>query len=424
MKSCPTCKRTFDDTMTFCLVDGSILSAPFDPQATEHLPSPRNPDPARTGILYPAPNTADSTRPPEADKDLTPPPRTIRSPASEPNLQETTASPIAQEYSSTEGIRSQSAMKTMKAAPPEIIIGKSQRAPSPAETSPASQLTQTRSTGGRRLAAIAGMLLVAIMIGGTAWLIFSKARQESPVTTKSQQAPQNENKPQLTGQPFTESINGVQLQMVYAPGGTFLMGSPLSETGRDNDEGPQSNATVPSFYMSKYEVTQAQYKAVIGTNPSSFKGDDLPVDSVSWNDAVEFCRKLSRTTGREYRLPTEAEWEYASRAGTTGPYAGNIDALTWYSANSGSQPHPVGQKQPNGLGLYDMYGNVWEWCQSKYKPYPYNVTDGREDLQGAEVRVLRGGSWQSSANSCRSAYRRRVIPDVRSIGFRIVLAAR
>jgi formylglycine-generating enzyme required for sulfatase activity len=339
-------------------------------------------------------------------------------------LQETTASPIAQEYSSTEGIRSQSAMKTMKAAPPDLIIGKSQRAPSPAETSPASPLTQTRPTGGRRLAAIAGMLLVAIMIGGAAWLIFRKTGQESPVTTKSQQVQQNENKPQVTGQPFTENINGAQLQMVYAPGGTFLMGSPLSETGRDNDEGPQSNATVPSFYMSKYEVTQAQYKAVIGTNPASFKGDDLPVDSVSWNDAVEFCRKLSRTTGREYRLPTEAEWEYASRAGTTGPYAGSIDALTWYSANSGSQTHPVGQKQPNGLGLYDMYGNVWEWCQSKYRPYPYNATDGREDLQGTEVRVLRGGSWQSSANSCRSAYRRRVIPDVRSIGFRIVLAAR
>jgi formylglycine-generating enzyme required for sulfatase activity len=424
MKSCPTCKRTFDDTMTFCLVDGSILSAPFDPQATEHLPAPRRPDPDRTGIMYPAPDTANSTRPPKTDKDLTPPPRTIRSPASEPSLQETTASPLAQEYSSTEGIRSQSAMKTMKVAPPEVIIGKSRRAPSPAESSPASQLTQTRSTGGKRLALIAGAFLLVMLMGGIAWLFYEKVRKESPVTTKSQQAPQNENKPQLTGQPFTESINGVQLQMVYAPGGTFLMGSPLSETGRDNDEGPQGNATVPNFYMSKYEVTQAQYRAVIGTNPASFKGDDLPVDSVSWNDAVEFCRKLSRTSGREYRLPTEAEWEYASRAGTTGPYAGNPDALTWYDANSGSRTHPVGQKQPNGFGLYDMNGNVWEWCQSKYKPYPYNATDGREDLQGTEVRVLRGGSWESSAKSCRSAYRRRVIPDVRSIGFRIVLAAR
>jgi formylglycine-generating enzyme required for sulfatase activity len=339
-------------------------------------------------------------------------------------LQETTASPIAEQYSSTEKISSQSDMKTMKAAPPEVMIGNTLRAPSAAETSPASRSREARAIGGRRLAVIAGPLLLVIMIGGIAWLIFRKTRQEPAGTTKSQPARQTENQPQLTGQPLTESINGVQLQMVYVSGGTFLMGSPLSEAGRDNDEGPQSNATVPSFYMSKYEVTQAQYKAVIGTNPSSFKGDDLPVDSVSWNDAVEFCRKLSRTTGREYRLPTEAEWEYASRAGTTGPYAGNIDALTWYSANSGSQPHPVGQKQPNGFGLYDMYGNVWEWCQSKYKPYPYNATDGREDLQSTEVRVLRGGSWQSSANSCRSAYRRRVIPDARSIGFRIVMAAR
>lgn len=422
MKSCPTCKRTFDDTMTFCLVDGSILSAPFDPQATESLPSSRNSDPARTEILYPDPNTANSTRPPEADKDLTPPPQTIRGPASEPSLQATTASPIAREYSSTEGITSQSAMKTMKAARPEVMIRNSQRASSAAEPSPTSQLTQTRSNGGKRLAVIAGALLLVMLMGGIAWLFYEKGRKKSPVATISQQAQQNENKPQLTGQPFTESINGAQLQMAYVPGGTFLMGSPLSETGRDNDEGPQSNATVPSFYMSKYEVTQAQYKAVTGANPASFKGDDLPVDSVSWNDAIEFCRKLSRTTGREYRLPTEAEWEYASRAGTTGPYAGNVDALTWYSANSGSQPHPVGQKQPNGLGLYDMYGNVWEWCQSKYKPYPYNATDGREDLQSTEVRVLRGGSWQSSANSCRSAYRRRVMPDARSIGFRIVLA--
>jgi len=315
-------------------------------------------------------------------------------------------------------------MKTMKAAPPEVMIGNTLRAPSAAETSPDSQLTQTRSTGGRRLAVIAGMLLVISMIGGTAWLIFRKTRQEPAGTPKLQPARQTENKPQLTGQPFAENINGTQLQMAYAPGGTFLMGSPLSESGRDNDEGPQSNATVPSFYMSKYEVTQTQYQAVMGTNPSSFKGDDLPVDSVTWNDAVEFCRKLSRAVGRDYHLPTEAEWEYASRAGTTGPYAGNIDALTWYSANSGSRTHPVGQKQPNGLGLYDMYGNVWEWCQSKYKPYPYNATDGREDLQGTDVRVLRGGSWESSVNSCRSAYRRRVVPDVRSIGFRIVLAAR
>jgi formylglycine-generating enzyme required for sulfatase activity len=211
--------------------------------------------------------------------------------------------------------------------------------------------------------------------------------------------------------------------MVSVSGGRFLMGSPLSETGRDQDEGVQNDVTVQSFYMSKYEITQAQYKAVTGTNPSSFKGDDLPVDSVSWNDAVEFCRKLSQMTGRQYRLPTEAEWEYAARAGTNGPYAGNLEAMTWYDANSGNRTHPVGQKEPNGFGLYDMYGNVWEWCQSKYKPYPYNANDGRENLQEADVRVMRGGSWESAAKACRSAYRRRVTPDPRSSGFRIILSA-
>jgi formylglycine-generating enzyme required for sulfatase activity len=312
-------------------------------------------------------------------------------------------------------------MKTMKAPLPEVKLINNQRASSAVETS--GPLTQTESTGSKRLTLIAAVLLGIVIIGGIAWLIFRKTRKESPDTKQTQQARQPANRPKLSGQPFTENINGAQIQMVYAPGGKFLMGSPLSETGRDKDEGPQSDTTVPNFYISKYEVTQTQYKAVMGANPSSFKGDDLPVDSVSWNDAVEFCRKLSQTAGHEYRLPTEAEWEYASRAGTTGPYAGNIDALIWYGANSGSRTHPVGQKQPNGLGLYDMNGNVWEWCQSKYRPYPYNAADGREDLQGNDVRVMRGGSWESSANSCRSAYRRRVMPDARSIGFRIVLPA-
>ena len=423
MKSCPTCNRTFDDTMTFCLVDGSILSAPFDPKATEQLPGPRNSDSDRTGFMYPASDTADTTRLPDLDEKRISPPQTIGSPTRGPSPPETTASPLTQEYSSTEGIASDSAMKTMKAPPPEVKMINNQRASSAAETS-AGRLSQTESSGGKRLALIAAVLLGVVVIAGIAWLIFRKSQKESRDTAQTQQAQQTANKPQLTGQPFTENINGAQIQMVYAPGGKFLMGSPPSEIGRDNDEGPQSEATVPSFYMSKDEVSQAQYKAVMSTNPSSFKGDDLPVDSVKWNDAVEFCRKLSALTGRQYRLPTEAEWEYACRAGTSAPYAGSIDAMTWYSANSGSQTHPVGQKQANGFGLYDMNGNVWEWCQSKYKPYPYKAEDGREDLQANDVRVLRGGSWESSANSCRSAYRRRVVPDASSIGFRIVLSDR
>ena len=424
MKSCPDCNRTFEDTMTFCLVDGSILSAPFDPKAIQHTSASSNTDPARTEIMYPAPNAGDQTQPSKTDKEPMPPPQTIASPASITSQQEETFSPLAQDYSSAKKTTSQSAMKTMKAPPPEVKISNSQRASSAAETPPASQSMQVHSAGGKRLAVTAVILLMVIIIGGIVWLTLAKTRKPSPSTAQSEQEKLTENKLPPTGQSFTEKINGIEIQMVSVPGGTFLMGSPLSETGRDKDEGPQNDTTVQSFDMSKYEVTQAQYKAVMGTNPSSFKGDELPVDSVSWNDAVEFCRKLSQISGREYRLPTEAEWEYACRAGTSGPYAGKIDTMTWYGANSGNQTHPVGQKQPNGFGLYDMYGNVWEWCQSKYSPYPYNATDGREALQDTDVRVMRGGSWESSVSSCRSAYRRRVVPDLRSVGFRVVSDAR
>jgi formylglycine-generating enzyme required for sulfatase activity len=283
---------------------------------------------------------------------------------------------------------------------------------------------ESHSSAGKRVMFIAGAVLVVIIVGGIIWLIRDKTRSAPPSDAPSKQTNQTANRPQLINQLFTENVNGTKIQMVPVPGGTFLMGSPLSEAGRDQDEGPQNEVTVQSFSIGKYEVTQEQYKAVMGTNPSSFKGDDLPVDSVSWNDALDFCRKLSQMTGREYRLPTEAEWEYACRAKTTGTFPGNVDAVTWYDANSGSRTHPVGQKEPNAFGLYDMNGNVWEWCQSKYKPYPYRAEDGREDLQPTDVRVMRGGSWRSPQNGCRSAYRRRVPPDDRTIGFRIILVNR
>lgn len=161
----------------------------------------------------------------------------------------------------------------------------------------------------------------------------------------------------------------------------------------------------------------------MNANPSSVKGDDLPVDSVSWADAVEFCRRLSQLTGRQYRLPTEAEWEFAARAGSSGPYAGELQTMAWYDANAAGHPHPVGQKSANSFGFYDMNGNLWEWCQSEYKPYPYSATDGREDLQSQRVHVLRGGSFESAARGCRSSYRRRVAPQRRTTGFRVVLAS-
>jgi len=424
MKSCPACNRTFDDSLTFCLADGSLLSAPFDPRAGEYLPASRKADPGRTEILHPAPNTADTAPPPQIDKERRPPPETVASPVRITSPQQETALSPTQESAATGDVTPPSALKTMKAPPPELMIGKDQHPGIAVQTPPAKESGQTHSKGGKLIALIAGGGLVIIIIGALIWLSQrNHTRTTSPAAAQSLPAKPTENKPSPSGQSFTETVNGIEIQMVSVPGGTFLMGSPLSETGRDQDEGPQNEATIQSLSIGKYEVTQAQYRAVTGMNPSSFKGDDLPVDSVSWNDAVEFCNKLSRTTGRAYRLPTEAEWEYAARAKTTGPFAGDADAIAWYDANSGNRTHPVGQKEPNGFGLYDMNGNVWEWCQSKYKPYPYRADDGREDLQSTDVRVMRGGSWRSPQKGCRSAYRRRVPPDDRTIGFRIVLTA-
>jgi formylglycine-generating enzyme required for sulfatase activity len=183
------------------------------------------------------------------------------------------------------------------------------------------------------------------------------------------------------------------------------------------------------FEMGKYEVTQAQWEAVMGSNPSHFKGDNLPVENVSWDDIQGFIQRLNGLSQRyTFRLPTEAEWEYACRAGTTGDYAGSLDAMAWYEANSGNRTHPVGQKQPNAWGLYDMHGNVWEWCQDWYDYNYYEQSPGT-DPQGPSSgsrRVNRGGSWYLSAAHCRSANRLGHSPGNRlnSLGFRLVRMAK
>ncbi len=211
-------------------------------------------------------------------------------------------------------------------------------------------------------------------------------------------------------QSFTEDLgNGIKLEMIAIPGGTFMRGSPEGE-GKDNEhEKPQHKVTVQPFFMGKYPITQAQYQQVMSNNPSRFKGDERSVECVSWDDAVEFCQRLSKKTGTEYRLPSEAEWEYACRAGTNTPYYFG-DTLTEKLANYGrkvKETIAVGQFPPNAFGLYDMHGNVLEWCQDNWHgSYEDAPKDGSAWSSGqSRTKVVRGGSWASNPNYCRSAVR-------------------
>ncbi|MBE9238686.1 formylglycine-generating enzyme family protein, partial [Anabaena aphanizomenioides LEGE 00250] len=246
---------------------------------------------------------------------------------------------------------------------------------------------------------------------------------------------------------FTEDLgNGVTLEMVEIPGGTFLMGSPESEAQRDSDEGPQRQVTVPSFFMGKYPLTQAQYQAIMGDNPSGFKGDgsttltnQRPVERVSWDDAVNFCERLSQKTGKNYTLPSEAQWEYACRAGTTTPfYFGEsiTTDLVNYNGNEtyGSAPKGIYRQQttdvgsfpPNAFGLYDMHGNVWEWCLDDWVDNYNNApTDDSAVTSQSVSKILRGGSWRSNfPGNCRSASRASNVPDYSNeyYGFRLVVS--
>ena len=226
-------------------------------------------------------------------------------------------------------------------------------------------------------------------------------------------------------------INTLDMEFVLIQPGEFDMGSPANETGRYDDEGPVHHVTISkAFYLSKYEVTQKQWNEVMGDNPSYFKGDDLPVEFVFWDDVQEFIKKLNKKESTDkYRLPSEAEWEYAARAGTTTRYSfGDDDSklgeYAWYRENSGDKTHPVGNKGANPWGLYDMHGNVWEWVQDKWH-YTYNgaPADGSawEDEISA-IRVVRGGGWFRDAGRCRSARRFSRGPGNRAriLGFRLL----
>ena len=238
---------------------------------------------------------------------------------------------------------------------------------------------------------------------------------------------------------FTQDLgNGIKLEMIAIPGGAFMMGSPEGE-GFDIEK-PQHKVTVQPFFMGKYPVTQAQWRAIaslpkvardLEANPSYFKGDNLPVETISWDDAKEFCNRLSNKTKREYRLPTEAEWEYACRAGTTTPFhfgetistdLANYRGTDWeyegkvYPGNYGSGSKGIFREQTttveyfkvaNAFGLYDMHGNVWEWCEDDWhNNYHGAPTDGRARvLDNENIKVIREGSWDNFPEGCRSASR-------------------
>ena len=251
-----------------------------------------------------------------------------------------------------------------------------------------------------------------------------------------------------------EPENTVINSMVLIPAGTFQMGNTGAYSGFDSEKPVHTVIMSKAFYMSKCEVTQSQYQAVMDTNPSYFKGENLPVETVSWYEAVEFCNALSQQEGKTpcytiqndtniicnwdangYRLPTGAEWEYAAKAGTSTdfyngsltnpneiPIDTNLDKIGWYGGNSGNTTHEIGQKQPNAFGLYDMIGNVWEWCWDWYSSYTGAIVTDPTGLATGSRRVLRGGSWYYVALHCRSASRSYSNPENRgfSTGFRVV----
>ncbi|MBS1790742.1 MAG: formylglycine-generating enzyme family protein [Acidobacteria bacterium] len=251
---------------------------------------------------------------------------------------------------------------------------------------------------------------------------------------------------------FEELAPGIPLEMVEIPGGTFLMGAPDGEEGRSNDEGPQHEVTIWAFSIGKSTITQEQWNVVAGwekverdlkPDPSHFKGDNRPVETVSWFDATEFCARLTKKTGRQYRLPSESEWEYACRAETTTPFAFGETITPEFVNYNGDYPYAKAEKGEyrketidvgslgvaNGFGLFDMHGNVWEWCEDVWHGnYDGAPTDGSAWLSGGDSsrRVLRGGSWDANGVNCRSAGRLDLGPDDRGtyFGFRVVVVAR
>ncbi len=307
---------------------------------------------------------------------------------------------------------------------------------------------ETLPTSRRGLIKTAGLVLtgVGLAVIGEQLLFPGKTRNNlqkfkfEVVTTNAQGSITNRRNGEAKY--FEEDLgNGVKLEMVQIPGGSFLMGSPENEQDRLTSESPQHQVKVPSFFMGKYEVTQEQYQAIMGENPSKFKDTNRPVETVSWNDAVEFCQKISQKTGKNYRLPSEAEWEYACRAGTTTPFYFGESITPDLVNYNGSYPYAsapkgkyreqttdVGTFPPNAFGLYDMHGNVWEWCLDDWNENYINApSDGSVWIrQSAKYKLLPGGSWSYFARYCRAANRAGNSRDnrINDCGFRVALSRR
>ena len=271
------------------------------------------------------------------------------------------------------------------------------------------------------------LLLMLCPIGMAAQSTITRNKPK-PAVTKPKPAAKPKAKPaprrnsSTTG--LSAELNKLINNMVYVSGGTFIMGGDDS-----SDQMPTHSVTLSSYYICKYEVTQALWRAVMGSNPSNFKGNNLPVENVSWYDCQTFIKRLNSYTGRNFRLPTEAEWEFAARGGNYSrhyKYSGSnyIDGVAWYIDNSNKRPHPVGAKQPNELGLYDMSGNVGEWCSDWDGSYSFYSQTNPTGPNSGSFRVHRGGFWRYNAKYCRTPERNSKTPDycVNYIGLRLVLS--
>ena len=285
------------------------------------------------------------------------------------------------------------------------------------------------------------ILLAFGFVAGAQNKIVKKPKKQKPATTQvTPKKHKSQSKPTKGGtvkrvatkasySNGTLTVNGIKYNMVWVDGGTFRMGA-TPEQGSDayDNEKPVHSVTLSGYYIGKTEVTQALWKAVMGSNPSYFKGDNLPVEQVSWDDCQKFIRKLNALTGQNFRLPTEAEWEFACRGGNNScgyKYSGSnyIDNVAWYDGNSGNKTRPVATKLPNELGIYDMTGNVWEWCSDWKGDYSSGAQTNPKGPYDGSGRVIRGGSWCFSAGFCRSSSRYYFSPDLRfnGLGLRLSL---